>query len=150
MSILTRIAFYAEALSCPKSPLRLWDNATDVFSSLPGITTDVLPVGIDTYVFICLHFSLAKQLFHAISIKWIITREKLIFHPVKLVWIAWRHFNLLRLPSQNSSSSSATVSHRYTGYCTSFRIPSHSSIHFFWTSLFPTVFVLSSLCSSLL
>jgi hypothetical protein len=98
------IAFDADALSNPEPP-PLEDKATDGFSSLPRITVDISPVGMDIHIFSpC--FLLAKQIFHALSISWIIVWQQLIFRPVKLVWIEWRHFNLLRLPSQNSSYSS--------------------------------------------
>ena len=100
------IAFDADALSNPEPP-PLEDKTTDGFSSLPHITVDAPPVGMDMHV-LSPCFLLAKQIFHALSIKWIIAREQLIFRPVKLVWIAWRHFNLLHLPSQNSSYSSVS------------------------------------------
>ena len=100
------IAFDADALSNPESPT-LEDKATDGFSSLPRITVDVPPFGIDMHI-LSPCFLPAKQIFHALSIKWIIAREQLISRPVKFVWIAWRHFNLLRLPSQYSSYSSVS------------------------------------------
>jgi hypothetical protein len=98
--------FDADALSNPEPP-PLEDKATYGFSPLPRITVGVPPVGMDMHI-LSPCFLLAKQIFHALSIKWIIAREQLIFRPVKLVWIAWRHFNLLRLPSQNSSYSSVS------------------------------------------
>jgi hypothetical protein len=99
------ITFDADALPNPGPP-PFEDKATDGFSSLSRITVDAPPVGMDMHI-LSPCFLLAKQIFHALSIKWIIAREQLIFRPVKLVGIAWRHFNLLLLlPSQNSSYSS--------------------------------------------